>query len=315
MVNQGRHIVTSPNSKEIFYPPLGGDRRAFLRSDLRFGDDDPVQWPQPFLREAPHLGCIPKQPQEETPISIMWWTPTTHDFEVEYHGVIRGIGRLNSSQFWKLKSPSLELITRASQPKFTNASPLPNSLITTLQDVLYRLQHVSTSFRKTQLGVRAAQRAFLELVACIDFLEIYKPLIEGQTSTSPPNTTARIGAFTNDASVAFSFHRAKIPLWFIRPYTALVSTRIDKVVRAQRALGLVELEAATRPSYPPTHAGSLATMEMYHAIVNQILAYLRYPDPFGSVRAGTKISAPLPTPGPSKKETRFKRFTPCKSCF
>lgn len=208
----------------------------------------------------------------------------------------------------KLRTLSCDLVTRTRRTEFIHATPLLNSLIITLQDVLYRLQNISTSLRTTQLGVRVAQRAFLELLACLDFFEIHKPLIEGQPLTSP-DTTEQIGAFTHDAHIALALYRAKIPVWFIRPYRALPSMHIDKVVQAQSALGLVELEAATRPSYPPTHAGSVGTMKMYHAIVDRILAFLRYADPFGSVRTEADISAPLPISGPSKKEIRLQCFT------
>ena len=65
VTRDGRFIVTSPNSVRMFHPPLGGDRSLFLRSNLRFGDDGELQWPQPFLPNYVHLVCIMNRPTSE----------------------------------------------------------------------------------------------------------------------------------------------------------------------------------------------------------------------------------------------------------
>ena len=64
VICDGEYIVTSPNANTIFNPPLGGDCSLFLRTNLRFGDDDPLQWPQPWVPEYPHLPCISLVPRQ-----------------------------------------------------------------------------------------------------------------------------------------------------------------------------------------------------------------------------------------------------------
>ena len=55
----GKYIITSPNARTVADPPLGGDRPLFLRENLRFGDNDPLHWPQPYVEEYAHLTFIP----------------------------------------------------------------------------------------------------------------------------------------------------------------------------------------------------------------------------------------------------------------
>jgi hypothetical protein len=56
-------VCTTPNQDRIYLPPIQR-RDVFLRSDFRYGPDDPTLWPQPFLLEYPHLGAIPRQPKD-----------------------------------------------------------------------------------------------------------------------------------------------------------------------------------------------------------------------------------------------------------
>src|SRR6202023_2455471 len=81
VVQNGHFIVTSPNRWKICHPPLGGDRFVFLRKNLRYGDDDPVQWPQPFTETYPHYACIPACPDFHChPHMMLWLTPNHRNY-------------------------------------------------------------------------------------------------------------------------------------------------------------------------------------------------------------------------------------------
>lgn len=310
-INGGRLIITSPNQNEIFNPPLGGDRNVFLRSDLLFGDDDPLQWPQSFLRQYSHLACIRKRPEKEIPFSIMWWLPDRRAFDDEKLGVLTGVGRLHWSFFERIKGFASTAIERSKRNVF-EGTPLVWQLSNTLEDLVHRLKHVSTSFRTMQLGVRATQRVFLELTALLDFLEIYQPVLTGD---SPPETIPKvakmIGAFTSDPTVCRYLYLAKIPVWFLRPHTALHSIRITAIAPVQYAQGTIALDPPIRPSYPPIFRGAYG-VGMYTAFAQYILGYFRYPDPFAFVRAISSVNPPAPAPEPSKREIRTQRYAPCE---
>lgn len=240
----------------------------------------------------------------------MWQCPERSVFDVEDHGVLRGIGKLNWSFLSPLKTFSATVITRAKRDIFKDSS-LANQLVLTLEDLLHRLEYISTNFRTMQLGVRSTQRVFLELTACLDYLELYKPVVDG---VSPPESIPKvahmIGAFTTDLTICFRMHLAKIPVWLIRPYKALHSIRIAAVVPVQFPEGIVALGPATRPSYPAIFRGPHG-LDRYRAFIQHVLRYFKYPDPFGSVRAQPSVSLPAPPPELSKREIRARRFTPC----
>lgn len=240
----------------------------------------------------------------------MWQCPERSVFDVEDHGVLRGIGKLNWSFLSTLKTFSATAITRAKRDIFKDSS-LANQLVLTLEDLLHRLEYISTNFRTMQLGVRSTQRVFLELTACLDYLELYKPVVDG---VSPPESIPKvahmIGAFTTDLTICFRMHLAKIPVWLIRPYKALHSIRIAAVVPVQFPEGIVALGPATRPSYPAIFRGPHG-LDRYRAFIQHVLRYFKYPDPFGSVRAQPSVSLPAPPPELSKREIRARRFTPC----
>ena len=51
--------MTSYNCSFICEPPLGGDQHLFLRSNLWYGDNNPLQWSQLFMLGYPHTACTP----------------------------------------------------------------------------------------------------------------------------------------------------------------------------------------------------------------------------------------------------------------
>jgi hypothetical protein len=251
-------------------------------------------------------------------MGIMWCMPDCSAFNVEDHGIIRGIGKLQWSWLSKLKQASNALLTRARQPAHIQATSLINQLTTTLEDFLYRLEHISTNFRIMQLGVHATQRVFLELLACLDYIEIYRPAMVGDissTSVFPEFSNAdRIGTFTTDLTVCNQMHRANIPVWLIRPYRALHSIRIMSIAPVQMPGGIVDLEPAIKPSYPTIFTGG-NSMDKYCVLVRHVLGYFVYPDPFGSMCALPSISPPPAQSGPSKREICLKQYTPCMSSY
>jgi hypothetical protein len=282
---------------------LGGDRHLFLRSNLRYGDDDPLQWPQPFVAQYSHISFIQRSPISLNVCErIMWTMPIISDFDPE-DGVLSDVGKLKCQIFVELQVLSLQLIERARSPQFKE-QVLVSQLSDILGNLLHRLEFIATSFITMHLGVRSLQRVYLELTACLNFEEHYC-----SHSISSNNVNNNImGVFTHDLAVCDQFYRAGIPVWLIRPYSALHSIRIKALKPLTKAVDILPLEPSSCPAYPSIYRGPGDVLEKYVALAHSILRYLKYPNPFSSVCA-----QPLATPPPpSKREVRSQRYTPCK---
>ena len=81
VVGDGEWFVTSPNMDFVPQPPLGGTHSMHICANYRYGEDNPLQWPQPYLASNCHLGAIPLCPGPDDHMSIMWWIPEPEDFQ------------------------------------------------------------------------------------------------------------------------------------------------------------------------------------------------------------------------------------------
>lgn len=308
VLSDGQHIVTSPNCMTIFEPPLGGDRHLFLRSNLRYGDDDPLQWPQPFVSNYGHISFIPRSPTSaKDRESIMWYIPHIADF-VSDDGVFSNVGKLNRGTFLELQFLSLALIERADSSEFREQA-LVSQLTKILGNLLHRLEYISTSFYTMRLGVRQLQRVYLELTALLNFEGHFR-----SQSMSSNKVNNIMGAFTYDLAVCDQLYQAGVPVWLIRPYSALHSIRIRALARLTKVVDMLPLEPSSRPKYSSIYRGPGDVLEKYIALASDILGYLKYPNPFGSMRARPLV-APPPPAAPSRREIRSQRYTPCKLYF
>lgn len=305
VTSDGEHIITSPNCSRIFSPLLEGDRSLFLRTNLRYGDDDPIQWPQAYLQQYRHFACISRGPYPHPDaMNVMWWTPDRGNF-VPDNEVLYGVGKLERYYFLQLQRLSVSLLQRVETPSFRGKA-VPCELSKILSNLLHRLEYLSSSFFAMHRGVRDLQRTFLELKGYLDFEEHYRL----ETGT-PPTALHLMGAFTWDPLVCQSLFRAGVPVWFIRPYTALHSIRVRKLVSITQAQGLLPLGPCIRPICPSIYRGPGDRVEKYVALRASILEFLKFPNPFGSSRT-TPVMPPPSLAEPSKRQERSKRYSPCK---
>jgi hypothetical protein len=122
----------------------------FLRMNLCFGDDNPLQWPQSWVPEYPHLACIPF-PTETRPLSIMQWMPEYHNFVLD-HGILTGIGKVNPSQCYKMQQLCISLQRHAAQSDFSKEL-LVSQLTVILENLLHCLEFISMDLCCMQLTV------------------------------------------------------------------------------------------------------------------------------------------------------------------
>ncbi|KAJ7279514.1 hypothetical protein C8J57DRAFT_1221175 [Mycena rebaudengoi] len=319
-------LVQEPNSKQWFFittfaphiPHLPQWKDLRRCKDMRFGTDDPAQWPQKFSNKFPHLAAMPCRHTIGEP-GIMWWDPEPKDLRQVDDGVksARGVGRLCTDRFDALAYCVNTLIEECDA--YNVAVSVPNHLFAILENSLRlgleRLQILPVSYQQMVTDVTSLQRAYLELKGLLKYLSVYQPRMNdpNEHGTRCPNET--MGAFVFDPLVAQSFRKANLPYWFVRPIAAFQKTIVQTIRDVVDPRTQLELE--------PDPAGTLiaggpAVESRIEAINKLSWATSWYHDPFSSPSDVTATapppapSHPSPQPGPSRhyNERRDSRYRP-----
>lgn len=281
----GSHFITSPNQHRIPKPPIGSNRKVFLREDSLYGDDDPMRWPQPYNSVYCHHGAIPR-PGSLSAHLIIWWRPTEYDHDAYTHSMvsITGLGKLRERRFRKLQDSVSFLISRVTE--FTSSIPeskiplMLGPMMKMLEHGMTRLQSMWMNLPQMTFTVRDVQRCWLEITAFLDYMLVFKPRMDSITVNAQPHPAAdTMGVFTSEIRVAQDFFHAGLPCWLIRPASVWSDINILKVIPVASPDGRIVLEP--HPVYcPPVYVGPATAPEKYHAILRFARGFLRYPDPF-----------------------------------
>ncbi|KAJ7913989.1 hypothetical protein B0H13DRAFT_1873450 [Mycena leptocephala] len=124
------YFITSNADYVPAVPSITVPHAVFLRSDMRYGTDDPTLWPQQWTAEYPHMPLISTKGSCPE-LDVMWWDPLPTDFAVG-SAVMRGLGRLTHAWFSRLLPPINELVARCKELHRTSPAltiPLFGALI------------------------------------------------------------------------------------------------------------------------------------------------------------------------------------------
>ena len=214
-----------------------------------------------------------------------------------------------------MQGQCLGLHKRAVNSKFSKEL-LVSQLIVTLENLLHRLEFISTSFRNMQLTVRETQRVFLELLALLDYYDYFRSTLllnepPMPMQTYPPITAKVMGVFTMDLTVCDRFFQAGIPVWLVRPFSVLSSIRVKALAPVQTPGDSTPLGPATRPSHPTIYCGNGDHINKYRAIACHVQHYLQYPNPFRSIHTKASV-VPPPREEILKREVRRQLYSPCR---
>lgn len=280
VISDERYIMTSPNSEAVPEPSLG-NRTVILDLHLRFGQDDPLQWPQIFHPDFPHLACITLPPERSNDrLTIMWDNPSWLDFALEAD-IFVGISRMKHSKFCALVPLMLQVISRCRG----YTMPVVPRLISVLENFLYKVKFDQNKPLELCLCIREAQRAFLELRACYDYCRLCKGVIDRKRAPlpwgywgvdGPPNRLQ--GAFTFDQTVWEQLYHAEIPVWLIRPISEAGNIRV-KIGKTPK---YYSENAPLLAPYPAIYTGLACSVEKYKALQSHVYG-LQGPDQWGTI--------------------------------
>ncbi len=270
----------------------------YLCSDLRYGDDDPLSWPQPYVTQYCHfpvIRSIPLNSSESHSDAPLYWLPGNADF-YEADSDCRGPGFLLDHKSVWFQNRVNVTIQRGKNTTFSEAAEdLKRGYLLLLHDFLDRLQHLPMSLEKVQLTVRETQQVTLYLQALVDYMLIYKPRMDAvpDASTLRKADPDLIGAYTSDIHIAQTFLHAGIPVWIVRPVNQLPVIRIDKLDQFQEPRFFISLDQH-RTKFQPIFKGHGLSTEKYYAFDRFTRSNIRFPNVFTWTEGGSSLPSVNP---------------------
>ncbi|KAJ7128578.1 hypothetical protein C8R44DRAFT_732908 [Mycena epipterygia] len=324
-----KHYYITTNADYVpAVPSLETPHAVYLRTDMRYGTDDLMLWPQQYTPFYCHLALISKRGSRPE-LDVMWWTPTRDDFQVG-SAVTRGLGRLTQGRFSKFLPPVNELVPRCKALRGKpQGIPLFGQLIQQLLMWLEQLQTLPTTFPKMLFAITSMQRTFLELDALFNYMTVYKERMNDYMVSAPTDRSVRqfVGAFTSNPNVAQQLWAARIPVWLLREYILFDAENILAVVPlTQPSFALADPNAHGEGAPPALYTGN-STFDKIQAIQRAACQTPWYHDPFetGFTRPATPTPAPstltvavpvaspsraVGPPQPNRQQNRYKPYSP-----
>jgi hypothetical protein len=313
VVGEGKYIVLTRNAKYIPEPPIG-IRNVIMRTDYRFGADDHMQWPQPYVARNCHFACIPYRSISDTVNDVLWRPPMDQDFLAD-KGFLPTIGRYRPSLASDLEAaiaPTLERTKKflSSSSEHGSARELAGSIAMNIKHLLCRIHLLSASRHYVFLTVTSCQRLGLELIGLLDYMEVFCPRING-IAPAAKEPAKVIGAYTTELAVWENFTQAGIPVWMIHDHRALPTLFIKHCVDATSPTSTLTLSPF--PNMGPVFVGSAISDDKLRAIRKFMQGSTEIRDPFDVERTLTDNT---PTTSTSKSgKTNKQRPSPCKPFF
>ena len=180
--------------------------------------------------------------------------------------------------------------TRVTRPQGEWNSLVIEPSVKWLQQVLYQLHSVQMSFCHLEFVVWDLQRMWLYVWAVLDYMEIYKPRMDG---LAPPSsdTADTIGTFTNSIRVAQDMFLTSLPLWLIWPSSDFGDQKIFVIGEVFHPKDYFILEPH-KFNYPVIFKGLATDLEKYHAIKTYSRNFLCSKDPFAMLCTPSSLAGP-----------------------
>lgn len=213
-----RYIISSPNMLDL--PDLSQDSRfVYVRQNGRFGTADFSLCPQwyfvgtdylPFIRRRPSI------PLDEHPYGVIWYNLADSDFILEPGA--NKIGRIPHSLVQRFRALSDDLRKRAEDLillKSHSSFDIANlrHCMESMKFAVVILECAPQTFQLTLLTVTGFQRYYLEVLACYEYLTIFR---DRPISDNPTVDPTIMGTITYSLEIAQRMFSKGVPVWLVR---------------------------------------------------------------------------------------------------
>ncbi|KAK0480487.1 hypothetical protein EDD18DRAFT_1363659 [Armillaria luteobubalina] len=272
-------VITSNANMVMPCPPLGNH-----------------EWPQAFVPKYAHYACLRwHTPEVNDPLRPLYLGVTEYDWqELDNFVIVMSLGRMRRSTFWKLQAGCkavIEAVTGVECSTVVTANM--HSHIIMLERLLACLSDLPMSYQRMRLCHAETQHVARELHALVQYMTLYKPLMEAPESDAPPMPVDNglVGAFSNDATTVQSFFKASIPVWRVISIKELPGVRVDKVCKFSNS---PHPEEPSRLRLPTIFTGSSRDPTKYKKIHEFVTHSMCWVDLFALSSPIVKYRADIP---------------------
>ncbi|KAK0494354.1 hypothetical protein EDD18DRAFT_1355747 [Armillaria luteobubalina] len=286
-------FVITPNANMVMpHSPLGNRK-----------------WPQVFIPEYAHYTCLHWcTPEVNDPLRSLYLGVTEYNWqELDDFAIIMSLGHMRWSTFWKLQAGCKAVIEAiAGIECSTVITTNMRSHIIMLERLLAHLSDLPMSYQRMHLCHAETQRIAHELHVLVQYMTLYKLLMEAPKSNAPPMPVddGLVGAFSNDATTVQSFFKAGIPVWQVIPIKELPGVHVDKVCEFSNSL---HPEEPSHLHLPTIFTGLSRDPTKYKKIHEFITHSMCWVDPFVLSSPIVKYRANIPL---IKANTMKSRYSP-----
>ncbi|KAK0477779.1 hypothetical protein IW261DRAFT_1420629 [Armillaria novae-zelandiae] len=303
-------FVITPNANTVMPRPPLGNREVYMRENYRYGFDDPLQWPQAFVPDYAHYACLCwRTPEVNDPLRPLYLGVTEYDWqEIDDFAIVTSLGRMRRSTFRRLQAGCKAVIeTVAGVECSAVVTANMRGHIIMLERLLARLSDLPMSYQRMRLCHAETQRVARELHALVQYMTLYKPLMDAPESDAPPMPVddGLVGAFSNDATTVQSFFKAGIPVWWIISIKELPGVRVDNVCEFSNS---PHPEEPSRLRLPMIFTGSSRDPTKYKKIHEFVTHSMHWVDPFALSSPIVKYRADMPLIEANTTKSRYSPY-------
>ncbi|KAK0472376.1 hypothetical protein IW261DRAFT_1424425 [Armillaria novae-zelandiae] len=289
-------FVLTPNANTVMPRPPLGNCEIYMRENYRYGFNDPLQWPQVFIPDYAHYACLHwRTPEVKDPLRPLYLGVTEYDWqEIDDFAIVTSLGHMRQSTFWRLQAACKAVIETVPGVECSAViAANMRSHIIMLEHLLGRLSDLPMSYQRMRLCHVETQHIARELHVLVQYMTLYKPLMEAPESDAPPMPVddGLVGAFSNDATIVQSFCKAGIPVWQVVSIKDLPGVHVDNVCEFSNS---PHPEEPSRLRLPMIFTGSSRDPMKYKKIHEFVTHSMCWADPFALSSPVVNYRADMP---------------------
>ena len=312
VVRDGHFFVYTVNASYLPSPPSQECELQLMR-DCRFGQYDPVLWPQLFTESFPHHAVIRNLPSDPSDHSSWWWWLPEHHHVVFSLSAHLGLLRRDITESFLSSIQILRDRVDHYCESQSRAGHEPNTTpflhMTVVENNYQQLLTLESSFHQICLCIVEMQNTYHFALAALDWLEVFVPRYNG-LAPSASEVAGVMGAFVYNIKQASHLVQCGVPVWIVHRFGDLSATRVDELLPISEPSDMLDLTPA--PGSAVIFRGSPGS-EALRYMVRYYSRSLAGVNPFIITTPSTSshpLSASMPVSSTSSCDAH--RAKPCK---